>query len=117
MLPNYVPKIASKKAPWAVFTNSAAKAELDRTNPDEWKVRISGAPGEQVSVLVKGARMIDKELGTDGEPIMRDYARESPWALPAPEASDGESDPSSDIMGGGYYGPTNKPKDRDSEDG
>ena len=117
VLPNYVPKIASKKAPWAVFTNSSAKAELDRTNPDEWKVRISGAPGEQVSVLVKGARMIDKELGTDGEPIMRDYARESPWALPAPEASDGESDPSGGIMGGGYYGPTNKPKDRGSEDG
>lgn len=112
VLPNYVPKIASKKAPWAVFTNSSAKAELDRTNPGEWKVRIAGAPGEQVSVLVKGARMIDKELGADGEPIMRDYARESPWALPAPEASDGETDLSSDIMGGGYYGPTNKPKDR-----
>ena len=117
VLPNYVPKIASKKAPWAVFTNSSAKAELDRTNPGEWKVRIAGAPGEQVSVLVKGARMIDKELGADGEPIMRDYARESPWALPAPEASDGETDLSSDIMGGGYYGPTNKPKDRGSEDG
>lgn len=107
VLPNYVPKIASKKAPWAVFTNSSAKAELDRNNSDEWKVRISGTPGEQVSVLVKGARMIDKELGADGEPIMRDYARESPWALPAPEVSEDRSEA---VLGGGYYGPTEKPE-------
>ena len=115
VLPNYVPKIASKKAPWAVFTNSAAKAELDRTNPDEWKVRIAGAPGEQVSVLVKGARMIDKELGADGEPVMRDYARESPWALPAPEPGDGASESFDGTMGGGYYGPAEKPNERSGE--
>ncbi len=100
VLPDYVPKIASKKAPWVVFTNTEAKAVLDTSDKSSWVVRVSGLPAEAVGVLVKGARQVDKGVNDNGEPIMRDYARESPWALPAPEVSDGDA-----TIGGGQYGP------------
>lgn len=115
-LPDYVPRIASAKAPWAVFTSDGARAALDRSNPEEWHVDVTGAPGTTVAVLVKGARSIDQEVSERGEPVMRDYARESPWHLPPPSPGDG-SDPAvggglpDDMsMGGGLYGPVTKPE-------
>ena len=115
-LPDYVPLIASAKAPWVVFASDGARAALDRSNPEEWHVDVAGAPGTTVAVLVKGARMIDREVAENGEPIMRDYARESVWHLPppSPRAGGGPGDESSlpdDMsMGGGLYGPATKPE-------
>ena len=114
-LPDYVPRIASAKAPWVVFTSDGARAVLDRSNPEEWHVDVTGASGTTVAVLVKGARSIDHEVSERGEPVMRDYARESPWQLPPPSPGDG-SDPAGggDLpddmsVGGGLYGPATKP--------
>ena len=105
VLPDYVPKIASKKAPWIVLTSSNATARLVQTgfgaDASPWSVEVAGDPGEIVSVLVKGARMIDVDMGDDGEPVMRDYARESPWRLGPPSDDDAGHDAS--IPGG--YGP------------
>lgn len=106
VLPDYVPAIASKKAPWIVLTSSDARAALDRSG-DLWHVDVTGTPGETVSVLVKGARMIDMELDASGEPSMRDYARESPWALPPVESG---AAPVSD--GGLYAAPYGPSTDR-----
>ena len=110
VLPNYVPLIASKKAPWVVFTSSGAAATLDRSDDTRWVVNVSGHPGETVAVLVKGARMIAIDDGADGEPIMRDYARESLWTLPPDIPKEGVSEP---VLGGGFYGPAPKPKEYD----
>lgn len=115
-LPDYVPLIASAKAPWVVFASDGARAVLDRSNPEEWRVDVMGAPGTTVAVLVKGARMIDHEVADDGEPIMRDYARESVWHLPPPSPGGGSSRggegslPDDMSMGGGLYGPATKPE-------
>lgn len=115
-LPDYVPLIASAKAPWVVFASDGARAVLDRSNPEEWRVDVMGAPGTTVAVLVKGARMIDHEVAEGGEPIMRDYARESVWHLPPPSpvagsgSGDGSSLPDDMSMGGGLYGPATKPE-------
>lgn len=115
-LPDYVPRIASAKAPWVVFTSGGARAALDRSNPEEWHVDVTGAPGTVVAVLVKGARMIDHEVAEGGEPIMRDYARESPWHLPPSSPGDGGSSegggllPDDMSMGGGLYGPATDPE-------
>lgn len=115
-LPDYVPLIASAKAPWVVFASDGARAELDRSNPEEWRVDVMGAPGTTVAVLVKGARMIDHEVAEGGEPIMRDYARESVWHLPPPSPGGGSSQggegslPDDMSMGGGLYGPATKPE-------
>lgn len=115
-LPDYVPLIASAKAPWVVFASDGARAVLDRSNPEEWRVDVMGAPGTTVAVLVKGARMIDHEVAEDGEPIMRDYARESVWHLPPPSPVGGSSHggegslPDDMSMGGGLYGPATKPE-------
>ena len=115
-LPDYVPRIASAKAPWVVFTSDGARAVLDRSNPEEWHVDVTGAPGTVVAVLVKGARMIDHEVAEGGEPIMRDYARESPWHLPPPTPGDGGNPggggdlPDDMSMGGGLYGPAADPE-------
>lgn len=106
VLPDYVPAIASKKAPWIVLTSSGARATLDRSG-DLWHVDVTGTPGETVSVLVKGARMIDMHLDAHGEPSMRDYARESPWALPPVESG---ATPVSD--GGLYAAPYGPSADR-----
>lgn len=115
-LPDYVPLIASAKAPWVVFASDGARAVLDRSNPEEWRVDVMGAPGTTVAVLVKGARMIDHEVAEDGEPLMRDYARESVWHLPPPSPGGGSSQggegslPDDMSMGGGLYGPATKPE-------
>ena len=76
-----------------------------------------GSPGTTVAVLVKGARMIDHEVAENGEPVMRDYARESSWQLPPPSPGagsgrdgDGGSLPNDMSMGGGLYGPATKPE-------
>lgn len=105
VLPDYVPKIASTKAPWIVLTSTSASARLVQTgfgvDATPWSVEVSGNPGEVVSVLVKGARMIDVDVDSEGEPTMRDYARESPWRLgpPSPEDSEGQ------VTLPGGYGP------------
>lgn len=114
-LPDYVPKIASAKAPWVVFTGAeGSSASLDKSNPSLWVVNVKGAPGTVVPVLVKGARMIDVDEDESGEPIMRDYAREAMWELPpapptpeerAQAASDDPEDLQETHLGGGYYGP------------
>lgn len=116
-LPDYVPRIASAKAPWVVFASDGAQAELDRSNPEEWFVNVEGTPGATVAVLVKGARMIDHEVSETGEPVMRDYARESPWHLapgdynPGGDTGGNGGDIFSDdvSMGGGLYGPAPNP--------
>ena len=113
-LPDYVPAIASKKAPWIVLTGDGASARLDRSG-DLWEVRVTGNPGSEVPVLVKGARMIDADTDPEtNEPIMRDYARESPWRLgppPPPEAGKEDGGPeASVILGGGLYGPAPRPE-------
>lgn len=111
-LPDYVPRIASRKAPWVVFASDGARAVLDRSDPEEWHVDVTGAPSSTVAVLVKGARMID--VGPrDGEPVMRDYGRESPWHLgppPAPIGPDGSVEEDSMTMGQGLYGPAPNPE-------
>lgn len=116
VLPDYVPKIASKKAPWVVFTGAeGSSASIDRSDPNLWAVDVRGAAGSVVPVLVKGARMIDDYVGEDGEPVMRDYARESEWELPPqiptdedltpPESFKGNRPPETVPLEGGYYGP------------
>ena len=112
-LPDYVPRIASKKAPWVVFANEGARGVLDRSNPEEWQVDVTGTPGSVVAVLVKGARQIDQDVDEHGEPIMRDYARESPWHIgaPTPPAYAEGGVPEDDMaLGGGVYGPVTKPE-------
>ena len=113
-LPDYVPAIASKKAPWVVFASDDARAVLDRSNPAEWHVDVTGTPGAAVAVLVKGARMIDHAVDEHGEPIMSDHARESPWRLGAPEPptfSEGGVPEDDMAIGGGMYGPAMKPEE------
>ena len=112
-LPDYVPRIASKKAPWVVFANEGARGVLDRSNPEEWHVDVTGTPGSVVAVLVKGARQIDHYVDEHGEPIMRDHARESPWHIgaPTPPAYAEGGVPEDDMaLGGGMYGPVTKPE-------
>ena len=112
-LPDYVPRIASKKAPWVVFANEGARGVLDRSNPEEWHVDVTGTPGSVVAVLVKGARQIDHYVDERGEPIMRDHARESPWHIgaPTPPAYAEGGVPEDDMaLGGGLYGPVTKPE-------
>lgn len=104
-LPSYVPKIASEKAPWVAFTSGGAQGVLHRDGfgPDAapWYVDVTGTPNTQVAVLVKGARQINTDWTEDGDVILRDYARESPWhpGIAAPGESNDE------ILGGGLYGP------------
>lgn len=117
VLPDYVPRIASPKAPWVVFASDGAHAILDRSNPEEWCVNVEGAPNTSAAVLVKGARMIDHGVAEDGEPVMRDYARESPWHLPPGDynpggdagGSGGNTPPMDMSLGGGLYGPAPDP--------
>lgn len=116
-LPDYVPKIASEKAPWIVLASDGAKAALTRTgygvDAAPWYVDVTGDPGATVSVLVKGARQIDADTAEDGEPIMRDYARESPWRLGPPSSDDAQDGGGS--LGGGAYGPAPQPEENPSE--
>lgn len=119
-LPDYVPAIASKKAPWIVLTGDGASARLDRSG-DLWEVHVTGTPGSEVPVLVKGARMIDADTDPEtNEPIMRDYARESPWRLgppSPPEPGQGGGAPEPPVtLGGGLYGPAPKPETTTSKE-
>lgn len=119
-LPDYVPAIASKKAPWIVLTGDGASARLDRSG-DLWEVHVTGAPGSEIPVLVKGARMIDADTDPEtNEPIMRDYARESPWRLgppSPPEPGQGGGDPEPPVtLGGGLYGPAPNPESTTSKE-
>lgn len=123
-LPDYVPRIASPKAPWVVFASGTASAALDRSNPDEWVVRVSGDPGAAVDVLVKGARMVDfGDVDASGEPVLQDHSRMSRWSLP-PDLNGGGApggdDPASEddmTLPGTYYGPAPKPADWRDADG
>nr|DAD69275.1 MAG TPA: hypothetical protein [Myoviridae sp. cte0t5] len=123
-LPDYVPRIASPKAPWVVFASGTASAALDRSNPGEWVVRISGDPGAAVDVLVKGARMVDfGDVDAAGEPVLQDHSRMSRWSLP-PDlnggGAPGEGDSASEndmTLPGTYYGPATKPADWSNTDG
>ena len=117
-LPDYVPLIASPVAPWVVFASGTATATLDRSNPDEWVVLVSGDPGAAVDVLVKGARRVDTgEEDENGEPILKDYSRQSRWELGPPGGSGGNTggDPHDDTdyatLGGTMQGPIPKPED------
>lgn len=105
VLPDYVPRIASAKAPWVVFASGGARADLDRRDPEEWAVDVTGEPSTTVAVLVKGARMIDVDVDETGEPVMKDNARESLWHE-APQFSDPAGDGSENgggMEGGQYY--------------
>lgn len=123
-LPDYVPRIASPKAPWVVFASGTASAALDRSNPDEWVVRVSGDPGAAVDVLVKGARMVDfGDVDAAGEPVLQDHSRMSRWSLP-PDLNGGgapggdDPAPENDMtLPGTYYGPAPKPADWSNTNG
>lgn len=122
VLPDYVPRIASSKAPWVAFASDGARASLDRSGAEEWAVDVTGTPGATVAVLVKGARMIDVDVDEVGEPVMRDYARESRWHLgpPSPEPSPGGGGdlyPGDMSIGGGLYGPAPRPEDWRNDNG
>lgn len=106
-LPDYVPWIASKKAPWMVLCTSG-KATLEKTGYGReaapWKVHVEGEPNSEVSVLVKGARIVDTAQ-SDGSIEWIDYARRTPWELGLTSQEDGEHDAQAHLLGGGYYGP------------
>ncbi len=112
-LPNYVPLIASPAAPWVVFASGTATATLDKSNPDEWVVHVSGEPGAAVDVLVKGARRVSfGDTDEDGEPLLRDDSRKSRWELPPPGEGGNTGGVSDDMsLPGAYYGPVPKPED------
>lgn len=113
VLPDYVPWIASKKAPWMVLC-TAGKAALEKTGygrgASPWKVRVEGEPNAEVSVLVKGARIVDTGR-VDGSIEWIDYARRSPWELGLASQEDGQQDAQAHLLGGGYYGPALPPKE------
>lgn len=112
-LPDYVPLIASPVAPWVVFASGTATATLDKSNPDEWVVRVSGDPGAAVDVLVKGARMVDfGDVDENGEPVLQDHSRKSRWELGPPGGGGNPGGASDDMsLPGAYYGPVPKPED------
>lgn len=119
-LPDYVPQIASPVAPWIVFASGTATATLDRSNPDEWVVRVSGGPGAAVDVLVKGARKVSfGDVDEDGEPVLRDDSRKSRWGLPPDPNGGGGPSPGEEDMSlpGTYYGPVPKPEDWSNDNG
>lgn len=67
-LPDYVPLIASQKAPRSVFATAdkgQVNASLDDSG-DLWTVSVQGSPGARVSVLVKLARIVEEVTGDDG---------------------------------------------------
>lgn len=74
-LPDYVPAIASRKAPWCVFTSAergAANARIEK-GEDKFVVHVSGEPGASVSVLVKGARIVEIEGAAGGTSKWQDF--------------------------------------------
>ena len=115
VLPDYIPKIASPTAPWVVLTSSSASAKLMQTgygvDATPWSVEVSGRPGENVAVLVKGARQIDEwDMATD-RVALRDRSKESEWVLPPAASPDDEglTDSAVAYNGHGGYGPSPAP--------
>lgn len=106
-LPDYVPAIASKNAPWVVLCTSG-RGRLEKTGygpgAAPWKVHVEGKPGEEVSVLVKGARIVDTSRA-DGEIEWVDYARRSSWELGPEAPNDVNINSIAYTLGGGLYGP------------
>lgn len=104
-LPEYVPWIASERSPWIALASNGAAAHLVRggygPGGATWSVEISGQPGRTVSVLVKGARRLDSEVGDDGEPILEDRADDDLW-IEKPN------------MSHGFFGATPPPSRADS---
>lgn len=81
-LPDYVPVIASRRAPWAVLATAdrgQVNATLER-GESLYRVHVSGEPGAEVSVLVKGARIVEMEGAAGGVSRWKDLGDESPWA-------------------------------------
>lgn len=81
-LPDYVPVIASRRAPWAVLATADrghANATLER-GESLYRVHVTGEPGAEVSVLVKGARIVEMEGASGGVSRWKDLGDESPWA-------------------------------------
>lgn len=81
-LPDYVPVIASRRAPWVAIATAdrgAVNASLGR-GEDVYRVHLKGEPGAQVSVLVKGARIVEIEGASGGTSTWQDLGDESVWA-------------------------------------
>lgn len=82
VLPDYVPAIASRRAPWCVFSSSdrgASSARLER-GEDRFIAHVTGEPGASVSVLVKGARIVEIEGAAGGTCKWQDFGDgEAPW--------------------------------------
>lgn len=113
VLPDYVPKIASPAAPWIALASSSATATLVRTGygPDAapWSVEVTGAPGETVAVLVKGARQIDVWDPETDDVTFRDRSRDSVWVLPPATSEDGDHNYAVTYDDRGGYGPSPAP--------
>ncbi len=80
-LPDYVPVIASRRAPWVVLATAnkgAVNATLDR-GESLYQVHVTGEPGAEVSVLVKGARIVEMEGAAGGVSRWADLGDEDPW--------------------------------------
>uniref|UniRef100_A0AAU8B0K4 Uncharacterized protein n=1 Tax=Dulem virus 38 TaxID=3145756 RepID=A0AAU8B0K4_9CAUD len=96
-LPDYVPKIASVRAPWIVLTSDGASAVLNRTgygtDAKPWTVSVTGRPNTSVAVLVKGARQIDVWDPDTDEVALDDRARTSLWTDPPGGPGDGPGTP------------------------
>lgn len=84
-LPEYLPLIASPTAPRVVLCSpdrGTAAAVLD-TAGETWRVRVTGAPGANVAVLLKLGRILDDRADENGNVAWRDAeAEDSVWILP-----------------------------------
>ncbi|WP_172458353.1 hypothetical protein, partial [Actinomyces bovis] len=84
VLPAYVPAIGAPKAPWIALASTqdgspvAARLVQDQWGPDAtpWHVELHGSPGVMVSVLVKGARILDTKTGWE------DRTGQDLWVMP-----------------------------------
>lgn len=88
-LPDYVPVIASRRAPWAVLATAnkgPVNATLER-GESLYRVHVNGEPGAEVSILVKGARIVEMEGAAGGVSRWEDLGDEDPWTE-NPVASD-----------------------------
>ena len=99
LVPDYVPAIASERAPRSVFATSdhgTVNAWLDDSST-EWRVRVKGEPGARVAVLLKLGRVLEGDQ-PDGEPIedkatgWTDDADARMWVDP-PELPEGWGEP------------------------
>lgn len=92
-LPDYVPAIASRKAPWCVFASpdrGSARGWLEK-GTERFLVHIEGEPGAAVSVLVKGARIVEVEGAAGGVSKWQDFGDGlDVWSSDLPPAPPGE---------------------------